>query len=304
MSWNGFKFLKDYHIPYRTEGENCQEGWVNLNCPSCPQGDDNFHLGFNTEGSYFHCWREGGINTINLIRKLIHVSYNQAKEIELNYRGTTSILQTLNKKKKATKSKIIPPGSPLKNPHKRYLKKRKFDPEYLEEKYGLLGTGPGEEWNKKSYELRIIIPIIGYNNKVISFQGRDITNKQHLKYKAAPVELSVIDPKQTFYNLNNCLGDTIILVEGVFDVFRLGDNFAATFGTALTDGQLKSLKPYEKIYWLFDPETEAQSKAEKGAYKMASLGKTVELIELEDRGRDPAELTHREARYLRRELGV
>lgn len=304
MSWDGYKFFKDYRIPYWTEGINCQPGWINIDCPSCSKGDNGHHLGFNIAGGYFHCWREGGLKRLHIIRRLLHISIKQAKEVELQYEGATSLRYSLNKKKKATKSSISLPGSPLKFPHKLYLKRRGFDPDYLEEKYNLLGTGPGETWNKKSYELRIIVPIIGHNGKVLSFQGRDITGKQKLKYKTAPVELSVIDPKQTLYNLNNCGGNTIVLVEGVFDVFRMGDNFAATFGTALTDGQLKALINYEKIFWLFDPETEAQEKAEKGAFKMASLNKDIELIELEDRNRDPAELTEKEADCLRKELNV
>ena len=304
MSFNPYQFLKDYNISYKTEGANTQVGWININCPMCLDGDSGFHGGFNLRGGYYHCWKCGASQPIKIIQKLLLVDYSQARKVESEYSTDNMINIKLNKKKKATAKKVIPPGTALKPPHRKYLKSRGFDTDYLIEKYKILGTRPGETFLKKSYELRIIIPIINREGTVISFQGRDITGKATLRYKACPVKDSVQDMKQTLYNLNNCTPPLICLTEGVFDVWRMGDGFAATFGTALTEGQLKEIVKYgfTEIFWLFDPGTEAQKKAEAGAYKLASLGLNVELVELTG-DKDPGELTPEEANGIRKELG-
>ena len=59
---------------------------------------------------------------------------------------------------------------PIQARHQKYLSDRGFDPDFLEQEYDLRGTGP-----VGSYKFRVIAPII-FRRKIVSFQGRDISN--------------------------------------------------------------------------------------------------------------------------------
>ncbi len=181
------------------------------------------------------------------------------------------------------------------------MKRRGFDPKYLIKKYGIVGTGPGESWNNISYELRIIIPIF-FGGRIVSFQGRDITNQQKERYKACPVEKSVINCKQILYNLDNAKGKWVVVVEGILDVWRMGDGFVASFGTTMTSSQINLLnRRFDKITFLFDSELEAQKKAGLYCAQLSSLGKNVELVQLK-KVRDPADLSRRTAEEVRNDI--
>jgi hypothetical protein len=294
--FDAVRFFIDYGIPHYFEGKNVSPGWVNVQCPF---HSDSNHLGYSPEG-YFVCWKCGGHKIEKVIEGLLSCSWHTAKDLARDYTSEMSVRRVLNKKTTQGVTMVIPPGTSLSKHHRRYLKNRNFDPDYIVEKYKITGTGPMEEWKGKNYQLRIIIPIIE-NGKIISFQGRDITNKQELRYKGCPIELSVKNYKHTLYNLDNCPGTSIRLVEGITDVWRMGDGYAATFGTSISDYQLATLSRYKNIVFLFDPETEAQEKARKGAEKLAAIGENVEMVELTT-GCDPGDLTEDQAEKLRKLL--
>ncbi|MFX0132981.1 MAG: toprim domain-containing protein [Candidatus Hodarchaeota archaeon] len=299
--WNALSFLTDYKIPFTTEGKNTSPGWVNICCPNnC--NDDNYHGGFNLKEGYYHCWKCGPSSIVWIIRLLLHCTKQEAKKIFNEYQHKQILLNKLNKKNKKVLSLELP-GSNLQKYHKKYLKKRNFDPDFLEKKYSLKGTGPIEKFKNKDYQLRIIIPIFDIDNKLVSFQGRDITDKSRIRYKGCPLEYALLNYKDILYNVNNCLEDKVIIVEGVFDCWRFGDNTVATFGTSFTHNQIKELTRFHKVFWLFDNESDAQKKAKEGAERLASFGINIELISL-SLNKDPAELTDKEANYIKKQLGL
>lgn len=292
------KFCKDYNIQYWTYGKNVSPGWVNV---SCPYHEDSNHLGFSPEGK-FHCWKCGGHHAVSVIRNILSIDERQAKQILNQYKTHRSNVSKLNNKiiNENFSVKIELPGSRLGKFHKRYLASRGFDPDVIETKYKVTGTGPCARWAGFDFALRIIIPI--YENGIlISFQARDITNKQKLRYKGCPIEKSRKHYKKTLYNIDNCPGRSIRLVEGITDVWRMGDGYAATFGISMTDHQVSLLSRYDRIFFVFDPEPEAQQKAKKVAEKLCAIGKDVELIELDFRG-DPGDLSDSQAKELRKLL--
>ena len=295
MDFDALSFCKDNSVPYWTEGKNVKPGWIGIQCPLC--GDHSNHGGFNVKGGYYSCWKCGGSAIQWVISKLLKVSKQRAEAIVLEYSGRGSLLSALNSKKKSTVSSIKMPGDPLGPMHQKYLKKRGFDPDFIAKKYGVLGTGISGDW-----KYRLMVPIY-LDGKLVSYQGRDITGKQEHRYMTLSVEKSVVNPKEILYNLDNCIGDTICVVEGVFDVFRMGDGFAATLGTSLKETQIKLLSKYRRVLFLFDPEEEAQEKARKAASKLGSLGISVELIDLE-MDADPGDLSVEQALQIRKELGV
>jgi DNA primase len=152
------------------------------------------------------------------------------------------------------------------------------------------------------------VPIY-YSNRLVSYQARSIYSKEKckeldiLRYKNYPIELGLINIKHILYNLDNCLEDWIVVVEGVFDCWRLGPkNVAATMGTSASQEQINLLaKRYKKVIFLFDNEKQAQDRAKKYGGQLSALGVEVEIFNPEFE-HDPGDYTLEEESAVRREL--
>lgn len=293
--WLAKEFLKDYNIFYWTEGKNIQKGWVGITCPFC--NDNSNHGGFNLEKGYYNCWRCGGKQLETVIMKLIDVDYHEAKRIKDIY--TYTKINNIEEKRQEINwnKKIKIPGTEnLKGIYRKYLEYRNFDPVYIERKYKVRNGDITGKWC--GY---IIIPFI-YKNKLVTFQGRDVTGKNKIRYKQANKEERILNYKNYLYNIDNTTYQNVIVVEGVFDVFRMGDNTVATLGSGITREQENILKKYKRVYFLFDDEVAIQ-KAEKTANKLAILGVDTEIVEIR-KDKDPAEFTEQEVKYIKKELLV
>lgn len=294
---NIVQLYKDYKIKYWDDGPNVSPGWCNIRCVHCE--DDSNHLGFNLDKGYFNCWKCGVHDVDYTLSKLLNINKAIAKNIILDYTESFSYIKQLNRKK-ASAEEIKLPGSELSKYHRKYLQDRNFDPDYLIKEYGITGTDPGETWNGMLYELRLIIPII-YKGQLVSFQGRDITDKQKERYKGCSIEESVINYKHILYNIDRALSDRVVVVEGMTDVWKMGDGFVASFGTIMTSSQIQSLSTFQKIFFLFDPDTQAQRQANKYACQLASMGRDVEVLNNLS-GKDPGDMSEKEAEEIRREI--
>jgi hypothetical protein len=296
MKFDIIKFLEDNNIPYATKGVNTAKGWINTNCPLCIQGDESNHLGFNIKNSYWKCWRCGHHWPETVIMELIATSFPEAKRIIREY--SNNLLQQPEKKEnRKIENLILPlPGWTMKMRHHEYLIKREFDSEKLEKEYDLSGTDHIGE-----YKFRIIIPIY-FNGKLISYQGRDITERQTPKYKACKKELELLHHKYILYNIDNAEKNTVVVVEGIMDVFRLGSNSVATFGTGFTPEQVNLLADrFKKIIIFYDKGEEAQQQAMKLSTMLNGLGRESEVIEHEQYD-DPADMPQNEADYFMKNI--
>lgn len=299
MNFDALRFLKDYNIQYWQEGKNVSPGWTNIQCPF---HEDSNHGGFKNGTDWYNCWKCKHHFLDEVVQKLLGVDRRKAKEIISEYQTDESPIHSIWKRKKAEASSIELPGDLLNttiegSTGRRYVKKRGFDPDYLTEKYKLRSTSFFGDW-----KFRLIIPFY-FKERVVSFQGRDITGKQELRYKTLAVQKSIVDPKHILYNIDNCKKDSVFVVEGAFDVFRMGDNFVATLGTSLTEYQIKLLAGYKRIVFIFDPEKEAQDRAREYASRLSALGRKVEIVDLE-MDKDPGDLTEKEAQKIKKELGA
>jgi len=290
--FNAEKFLIDYDIKHFTEGKNVQEGWVNIKCPFC--GDKSNHGGFNPIEAYYNCWRCDWHSLQEIITTITEITYSEVNRIIKQYSKFSSIAK--KKKAEVKQGKLLLPESTeeLKKNHKKYLMKRNFDPDKLEKEFGLKGTG-----NYGGYKYRIIAPIY-YDERLVSYQGRDVTNRQELRYKACSKLEELIFHKYILYNIDNARGETAIAVEGITDVWRLGAGSVATFGTGFTLAQVNLLtNRFKRLFILYD--TNAEKQAEKiGLY--SSVKCEVELIDIE--ADDPAQLSNSDATYLMKYLKV
>jgi DNA primase len=179
--------------------------------------------------------------------------------------------------------------------HKKYLINRNFDPEQIEKDWGILGTGSIGE-----YKFRIVIPIY-FNGKIVSFQCRDITDRQVLRYKACEKEKEIIHHKNILYGLDH-IQKSCIVVEGITDVWRFGRGAVCTFGTGYTKNQLYLLSNYvEQVFIFFDTEDAAQQHADRLAWELSILHVQTEIITVPFI-KDPAELKQKDADYLKKDL--
>jgi len=280
-------FLQTYNIPYQTKGKNVSRGWLAVNCPYCD--DTGFHGGIPLSGSHYYCWRCAGHKLDETLRLLSGLSYFDYKTAKEQYDGIDSFYEELNKKY-SHKDKIELPGMPLTAHDRKYLRNRGYNPAYLADRYGLLSGKPFSDW-----EYRVIITIRN-NGRLVSWQGRDTSGyPDRIRYKTLATELSVMDAKSILYNIDNCKNDFVGVVEGAPSVWRLGDNFCATLGTSVTEAQIRRLSKFKRVVIVFDSEVAAQTRAQKLAGQVASLGASVEVVDMElgDK-RDPGDMTEKE----------
>jgi len=296
------RLFQDYNIPYATEGnKHCTEGWVNIHCPFCP-GSQGFHLGISIDHGGAHCWRCGGHSTIKIISKLLGLPNQSAKKILQKYQSRTARRISREPQVSIHPIKFPKPNYPLSAPYKKYLNKRGFDADKLEQQWGLLQTGPVSFLDEISYARRIIIPIM-WGGEMVSFQARDITGKSDLKYMACPKKREKIHHKNIVYGKQEILenSDAIIIVEGVTDVWRLGEQAVATFGIEFRMEQVLLLSKFDADFFIvFDDEPQAQKQAKKLSTKLKTLGKRAHIISgIKD---DPGSMNQDEADYFVNDL--
>jgi len=293
--FNVIQFLQDNEIDFQ-QGQT----FVNTSCAFC--GDQKQHLGWHLTKEYTTCWKCGYHRLSDSIQETLGIEHSTVKQILKQYESTYVPDREIVREKLIQSIEV--PGDKLLAMHKNYLVKRNFDPDYIERKYFIKGAGPTCLFNGIDFRYRIIIPVLNKQGKTISFQGRDVSGKSKIRYLGCPEEYTVQNYKDTLYNLNNCTKNTIVLVEGVFDTWRMGDGFCCSFGTSLKTEQIRELAGFDHIKIMFDPEVLAQKKAMGYAQQLASLGRSVDNVCLNLEGKDPGDLTPREAIQIKTLLGM
>lgn len=294
------KLCKDQGIPYATEGaKHCRPGWVQLHCPYCGHRDKWF-LGYSVTSGALTCWHCGKHKLGDTLRLLLRCDRSKVGLLIEKYRikgkARNPVQVRASQKQRASVLKMPPMCGPMEKRHKVYLEKRKFDADKLERIWDLLGTGIHGD-----YKNRIILPIF-LNGKMVSYQGRDITNKHELKYKACREEDEVVHHKHILYGVDLVPGDVAVVVEGAADAWRLGPGAVATFGTGFTLPQLNLFcRMFKRAFFLFDPEPAAQARADKAGSLLNARGVDVEILEI-DGDYDPGDMPQDEAKHLMKEL--
>ena len=291
------KLYQDFRIPFQSEGgQGVARGWVGISCPFCT-GNPGYHLGYcidksNRYSGAFTCWRCGGKSAVKVIAKITHSTESEAWKILKRYSDSKIDNKPHKKEKKKKAIKCLLPGGlvPFKGKASTYLRKRKFKVKELVSEWYLKATGP-----IGSFKHRIIIPIY-FKNQLVSFQGRDLTGKSGMKYKACPQEREVLDHKCCLYGYDKVRGSKIVVVEGVADVWRLGPGSVATFGIKYTMEQVRLLSKFKEAFIIFDDDPKAIEQAESLANDLSAVGVSVEIVVLSEG--DPGDLTDLEAKEL------
>ena len=297
MQFDFLSLLKDYNIPHTQEHHHCTPGWVNVHCPHCI-GRPNFHLGIHLETGVCNCWRCGTHSLFSTLSKLLSVSPKQVAKILLEYAHEGIAPRTRRKKYETGRTEAkLPITTPLQDSHRKYLESRNFDVEELIQVWNICSTGP-----VGSYKHRIFIPI-EMNRKIVSFQARTIHKHVKPRYKTCAKEDEAIHHKYIFYGMDYTKSKkSVIIVEGVTDVWRIGPGAQASFGITYTLSQVLLCMQYDKVYIMFDDEKNAQKQARKFAAEIeVAAGNEVYLID--KYGKDPGELSPDQVAKLRELVG-
>lgn len=296
------RLYNDRGVRYELPGhKHVTDGWVGVPCPFC-SGNPGYHLGYCTDpgsryaGRYV-CWRCGPKKTLVALGRILSTDENETRHVLHLYRQDNGALPAYKPEIKRRRELLLPAGTDkMTRRHRDYLQQRQFDPNQLEQLWELQGTGPVGD-----YKHRIIIPI-RHRGKLVSYQGRDITGKSGMKYKACRQEHEVIEHKHCLYGLDKAKRDRVIVVEGVTDVWRLGPGAVATFGVKFKPAQVALLLRFKRVFILFDPDPEAQHQAELLGTCLAGAGRDIQIIQLDGTSGDPADLPQQEADDIVAEL--
>ena len=299
MVFNAKDFFTDFGIEYLETGhKHCRYGWIQTKCPFCT-GNPGYHLGYNLTHGFFTCWRCGYHPVVRVVHIFTAFGWEKSKELVAEYSDGFCPPPTLPLKDKNNPIHLKLPRFTrvLKEPHKEYLQKRGFIPEVLQEKWRIKGTGP-----IGVFKHRIIAPIY-FNGALVSYQGRDYTDKSNLRYRACDRRSEIIHHKDILYGIDLAKGSSCILVEGITDAWRLGPGAVATFGIKYTESQFALLwERFDKVFIMFDDDKEAVKRAKKlGAELSTVFNIKAEICLIKG---DPGSLPQKKAdRYKRQLLG-
>jgi DNA primase len=296
MTFDILAYLDDKGIPYKPGGKNIGKGWIGIHCPFPNCSDHSQHLGIHKKSGIFSCWICGEKGPADkLVSAIEECSYNQARAIMEAYPGFDDIDEPIIARTPGGYQGKIMPDEANKDfhlLHTRWLESRRFNPRKIIKQYDLYCV-----YNSGRWRGRIVAPIY-LDNRLVSYITRDTTGNSTLPYIDCPEEECLIPPKRTLYNIDR-MKDRAILVEGITDVWRIGDGAIASFTSNMTMPQKKLLidKRPKNLFIMYDED--AQSKARVLAHELAPYMST-ELIKLEFG--DPADLSYDEAMALRRDL--
>ncbi len=286
------EYLDDRGIPYQESGKNISSEWLGTPCVFCE--DSSNHLGIHLRTKNISCWKSGVKgNILKLIQEIDHIPRNKALQV-VNQFQDNSYSYLDQTPRITTEDEIkLPKGCSKKFPgiFTNWFSSRNFNAAEIIRKYDLhcchlIGD----------FKFRVIMPVY-MQRELVTYTGRDITNQSGLKYKHCLIEESKIPIKECLYNIDSTK-DKVIIVEGVTDVWRMGDECVATFGTQYTRKQIALLSGIRKAFILYDADASVQ--AEKLANDLSAVVSYVEVITLETG--DPADLTPIEAIRLKKKI--
>lgn len=284
------EILSEYNIPFKTEGHHhCRPEWVQIDCPFCGKDSNKWHLGYSIEDNFLNCWRCGHHNLITTLMEITGKPSHQIKKILTG-------LDVSHIKIEKPKGKLILPSGikHLASAHKKYLYSRGFNWREIKKLWGIKGIGIASK-----LQWRIFIPII-YHSEIVSWTTRTISkNKRVTRYISAAENQESIPHKELLYG-EDYTRHAIIVTEGVFDVWKIGQSAVCTFGSGYSQKQIDRIVKYPVRAICFDNEIEAQQRAKKLSDDLSVFpGDTFNVI-LDEK--DAAEESEKNLRELRKEI--
>ena len=283
--------FEQYGVRYRQHGEHhhTTRNWINVDCPWCSPGWNKYRLGFHPTGRC-SCWQCGRRDPITAVAKLCSLDYGQAAKL---LKSATPQLEPITE---GCKGIYQPPKGVdvLLKPFRSYLTKRGFDPDEIVDRWGVGCINPG----RYRLQWRLFIPIHDVRGRPVSWTTRSIGDKTKPKYISASPEQEDVPHKHLLYGEQHAQ-QSIVIVEGPFDVWAIGPGAVATFGVAVTHEQIDRIVQYPRRYVCFDRD--AQDQAYRLCMKLTEYPGVTIPIELESGG-DPASAHCSEIAEIRAEI--
>lgn len=290
------QIYQDYSIRSAHEDDkHFREGWINTEC-FC-SGNPGNHLGWNVSGQYFFCWRCGPKSTISTLSKILGVSFQETNEIQRKYKNSH---HRTNKKSiiKVIKSKFKLPNMMVNISDNKlafnYMIKRGFSEKNikkLEKVYHLKATKSVSIYDNMDLCYRIVAPIF-FENEIVSWQSRDLTDNSTLKYITCSKKRETIEHKKILYNAPE-YSNTVVLCEGIVDVWKVslsGYYSTCCFGVEYTPDQLLLLMKYKRVLIFLDPDKAGSKHANKLMKQLLFAGKDCEIV-INKYNKDPGDLS-------------
>lgn len=283
------EILQHLRIEYKKHGEHhhVMEGWIGIDCPYCGCSHGNkgrYKLGINLNSLATTCWTCGRHNVVEVLSYISNKNKSYIVNLLKNVRKIQNSVEP-------AKKLVIPSGlTELQEPHIKYLTRRGFDADKIAKLWNIKAlsiTGNHLAW-------RIYIPIY-LDNRQVSWTTRSISDNVKNKYMTAKREEELISHKSILYGLDY-IGNTIIVVEGPLDVWKIGFGAAATFGTTVTHDQIRLIAKYPRRVICFD--SDAIDKARKLARILEIYDGKTWVVALD--AEDPAGASDREIQLLRK----
>ena len=324
-------YLNEIVVEYRDSGKNIGVGSIGICCPLC--GDDNYHMGINLEKKFYNCWRCGDYDIngrgslFNLIYILEGLDSKAAYRRIVNYSEVTEeqemcvyeALQTINTRWEIKPEPVIEsPQRKLKvNVSGKWKSLKDLNSEFFAEQTFLNYVNFRRftideliHWGARAYfsdkfVMRLVFPVY-QDREVVNYVGRDVTGKAQTKYLNCSNDDAIVSMKELLFGLQwfTPNPDYVILVEGIFDVMRVGSGMAiASLGLILTDtqkGLLYKLNP-KKLFIMFDPEAWVQ--AEKIKAELGVFINDIEVVRL-PLGKDPADMEQNQLLEIYQEYNI
>lgn len=288
------EILEEFQVPVRNDGKHTSQGWLQFDCPWCGTDTRKFHMGYNVAGHFVNCWKCGWHPLLATMREILQdrATKQQIREVV----GDIANAPQGGIRKHSGRFKEPAGVGPLRAAHRKYLHKRRYDWRALSEMWRVQGIDMRGEppW-------RIYIPV-EQQGELVAWTSRSITNDTaKARYKSSSLEDSNTPIKNTIYGVDLCQS-TAILVEGPFDVWRIGPGAVCGFGVDISPGQILLLSQFARVYIAFDKGRRAQWNANKIAEQLCGLDVVTYIVALDKQYKDPGEMTDGSVRLLRRKV--
>lgn len=284
------ELLSELEIEYKRHGEHhhTSSGWLSVDCPFCSPEAKRFRLGINESSFGCSCWtcgRQSLTECLTLLAKRPRKAVQSLLD-SLEDRPATRI-------EKISGSLKIPAGvGELKEAHIKYLLARGFpDTAQLVDRWRIGGIALD-----KRLAWRLFIPV-HQQDRMVSWTTRSISSKASLRYINADPEEEAVPIKSVLYGADHCT-NCCVVVEGPFDVWKIGPGAVCTFGTQYTQAQLLQISRFPVRVICFDSEPQAQKQAQKLIEELQPFpGKTYRAV-LD--AKDPGSASETELSELRK----
>ena len=284
--------LNELNVPFKEHRQHhhVRHGWLGVDCPNCSPGSGRYRCGINVQSLAVSCWTCGKLRLGDVLSGASGRTIQQVMPLIRALAPRNAPDQRIQ-----VTGRYTPPAAigPLAPPHRDYLSRRGFDPDYLAEEYGVAGIADAAE-----LKWRVFIPVPQPNGKSGSWTTRTIGNRDPRYISASPEQETL--PIKTLLFGEQHAGMSVVVTEGVFDAMRIGPGAVAVMGVNVYPQQIARIAKYPVRAIVFDSDEPGQRRARDLADALTVYPGETYVVQLS--GKDPAESPADEIAELRNQF--